>query len=174
MAAAFRRRPPPRHPVFLLALFLVGVILVFDGLSVAVDIVASSSLTLTALRRPLVLSLRQLVVACPLSRHIVLRYRLVLSSRRLVVACRVASVAISCCAALSSSCRSRRLCRHIMLRRLLVLSSRRLVVACHVVTQLSCAALLSSRRAGWLLIVASPLSVAILSCATLSSSCHAG
>ena len=219
MAAAFRRRPPPRHPVVLLAIFLVGVIFVFDGPSVSVDIVASSSLTLTAPLRPLVLSSRQLVVACRLCRHIVLRCRLVLSSRRLVDACRVASVALSCCATLSSSRRASwllrvaRLCRPIWLHRPLVLTSCRLIVACRVASvAISCCAALSSscrsrrlcrhimlRRLlragwllrvtfrpivlrcplilsshGWLLLVASPLSVAVLSCVTLSCSCHTG
>ena len=206
MVAAFRRRPPPRRPVILLVVILDGVILVVDSVSIAIGIVVSSSLSLVSLHRPLILSLRQLVVACRLCRPIVLRHPRVLSSRwlvvachiasvalscctalsssrrtswlllvarlcrtiwlhrplvlsscRLVVACHVASVALSCCAALLSFCRSRRLCRPVMLNRLLVLSSRWLVVACRVVGLSSCAALSSSRRAGWLLLVASPL-----------------
>ena len=107
------------------------------------------------------------LAGCCLSRcrPIVLRCPLILPSRRLVVACRVASVAISCCAALSSS------------------SSCRLIVACRVVSLSSRAALSSSHRTGWLLLVTSALSpyclgppslasCALSYCAALSSSCR--
>ena len=185
------RPPPPRRRQ---NYSCVGVILVVEGVSVVVGIVASSSSSLAALRRPLVLSLRQLVVACNLCRLIVLhcplvlRRPLVLLSHRMVVACCVASIALSCCAALSSSRRASwllrvaRLYRPIWLHRPLVLLSCRLVVSSplspyhvmqpsrplvapagccvsHVSIALSgCTVLLSSCRAGWLLLVASPLS----------------
>ena len=61
-----------------LIVILVGIILIVDGVSVAVGIVVSSSLLLAALCGPLVLSLRQLVVVCHLCRPIIVRRLLVL------------------------------------------------------------------------------------------------
>jgi hypothetical protein len=92
-------------------------------------------------------------LCCPF----VLRRPIVLSSRRLGCCVPHASVALSGCTALMSSCCPFCLCLLIMLRCPLVLSLRRLVVVCRVVALSYCAALLSSRRAGWLLLVAMPL-----------------
>ena len=201
-----RPHPPRRRQNY----SCVGVILVVDGISVVVGIVASSSSSQAALRRPLVLSLPQLVVACNLCRPIVLhrplvlRRPLVLLSHRMVVACYVASIALSCCAALSSSRRASWLlvvlaCRRPLSPYLVAPSSCPLVVpaSCCVSRRLCrpimlCSLLVLSSR---LLVVACrsivlrcPLvlsshrlviacrvaSVVISSCAALSSSRRAG
>jgi hypothetical protein len=136
-------------------------------------------------------------LCCP----IMLRRLLVLSSHLLVVACCTPLspylVAPPSCplVVLASCCVLQHLCCPIMLRHFLVLSLRLLVVACRFIALTSCAALLSSRRAHWLLVVASPLSsyhlrrplvlslcrlivacrvVALSGCAVLSSSHRSG
>ena len=110
-----------------------------------------------------------------------------LSSRCASWSCRLCSPIIlaspSCSlVAPADRCLLHYLCCHIMLHRPLILSSCRLVVACRVVAS-SYAALSSSRPAGWLLLVTSPLlpyrlgllslaSGALLHCAAFSSSCR--